>query len=155
MTINYCIKFGEAYAPTQDLEGVGMLIHSDKDIMSTWQMIKHGALKILFKLGTKFVDGMEQYADFLEKLANEAVERPYYHLMWLAVEPELQKTGIGTQLMHAILDKCNKDNLRCYLDTQEKENVEYYKRFGFKVVNKGKFPHIDVMCWGMLWEPNV
>jgi len=42
--------------------------------------------------------------------------------------------------------------MKCYLDTQEKKNVEFCKRFGFEVLNEGKFPHIDVMCWGMLWE---
>ena len=43
--------------------------------------------------------------------------------------------------------------MKCFLDTQDKENIEYYERFGFRVIKERKFPNVDVIYWGMLWEP--
>jgi len=153
MSAKHIIKCGEAYAPSPKLEGVAMWAHSDYDKMSTWQMIKNGGLKILYKMGAKFVREMDICLEFNEKIHYDLIEEPHYHLLWLGVEPELQKTGIGTELMHAMLNKFSKENLKCYLDTQEVENVEYYKRFGFKVLRECQYPNIDVTYWGMLWEP--
>jgi predicted N-acetyltransferase YhbS len=71
----------------------------------------------------------------------------------LGVEPELQKKGIGTELMLAILNKFSKENMKCLLDTQDKQNIDYYRRFGFKLISESQFPNVDVMHWVMLWEP--
>jgi ribosomal protein S18 acetylase RimI-like enzyme len=153
MSIKYLIKHGEAYASSPNLEGVALWVHSDYNDMSLWQMIKHGALKILFRLGFQFVKDMDLYVEFMEKNTNELVKEPHYHLNWLAVEPELQETGIGTELMYAMLEKFSKEKMKCYLDTQERENVEYYRKFGFKVLRKCQYPHINATYWGLLWEP--
>jgi ribosomal protein S18 acetylase RimI-like enzyme len=87
------------------------------------------------------------------KIHAELLEEPHYHLVWLAVEPELQKKGIGTELMHALLKKFSKENIKCFLDTQDKQNIDYYRRFGFNLIHECQFPNVDVTYWGMLWEP--
>lgn len=89
----------------------------------------------------------------MEKNSNELVKEPHYHLNWLAVEPELQKTGIKTELIYTMLEKFSKEKMKCYLDTQELENVEYCRKFGFKVLRKCQYPHINATYWRLLWEP--
>ncbi len=130
-----------------------MWVHSDYSEMSTWQMIKFGALKALYKLGVKDMNKAEKFMEFSANTQAALISEPHYHLTWLAVEPELQKTGIGTELMHAVLDKFSQENMKCFLDTQDKENVDYYKRFGFRLIKECQYAGLDVPFWGMLWEP--
>ena len=153
ISIRHLIKYGEAYAPSPKIEGVAMWAHSDYYELSTWQIIKFGALKALYKLGAKAMKKGEMWMEFVEKNNSELTEEPHYHLVWLGVEPGLQKKGIGTELMHALLNKFSKENMKCSLDTQEKKNVDYYKRFGFKVIKECQYPNADVTYGGMLWEP--
>jgi ribosomal protein S18 acetylase RimI-like enzyme len=153
ISIRHLIKYGEAYAPSPKIEGVAMWVHSDYYELSTWHMIKFGALKAISKLGVKTLKRGIPLLEFVEKNNSELTDEPHYHLTWLGVEPTLQKKGIGTELMHAMLNKFSEENMKCCLDTQEKKNVDYYKRFGFKVINECQFPNADVTYWGMLWEP--
>ncbi len=96
---------------------------------------------------------VENFMEFSAKTQAALIEEPHYHLTWLAVEPERQKKGIGTELMHAVLNKFSKESMICFLDTQDKENVDYYKRFGFKLIKECQYAALDVPFWGMLWEP--
>lgn len=153
ISIRHFIKFGEAYAPSPKMEGVAMWVHSDYFEISMWQMIKYGALKAFYKFGAKFIKKAEISFEFMAKTHAELIEEPHYHLVWLGVEPELQKKGIGTELMLAMLNKFSEGNVKCFLDTQNRQNIDYYKRFGFKLIIERQFPNVDVMYWGMLWEP--
>jgi len=153
LSIKHLIKYGEVYAHSPEMEGVAMWVHTDYIEMSTWQMIKYGALKTIYKIGIKSMKKAEISMKFMENTHKELIKEPHYHLTWLAVEPELQRTGIGTELMNVILNKFSKEKMKCFLDTQDKQNIDYYKRFGFKLITERKYPNVDVMYWGMLWEP--
>ena len=151
--IRHMIKYGEAYASSPKREGVVMWVHSDFKEVSTWQMIKFGALKAVYKLGAETMKKAENFIEFADKTQAVLIEEPHYHLTWLAVEPELQKKGIGTELMHAVLKKFSQENMKCFLDTQDKENVDYYKRFGFRLIKECQYADLDVPFWGILWDP--
>ena len=56
--------------------------------------------------------------------------------------------------MHAMLQEISREGMKCFVDTQERENVDYYKQFGFKLILEDKFPNVDVNHWGLLWEPD-
>lgn len=152
LSIRHLIKYGKAYAPSPKMEGVAIWVHSDYYEMSTWQLIKFGAFKTLLKLGVKSIKRLNFLLNYSMRLNTKIIEEPHYHLVWLGVDPDLQKKGIGSELMHAILNTFSKENMKCLLDTQEKQNVEYYRRFGFKLIHESQFPDVDVMHWVMLWE---
>lgn len=154
LSIKNSLKFGKAYAPTPKIEGVVMWVHSDYYEMSLWQLIKNGALKAIYKLGTKTIKKGAICIEFAEKTKANVMKEPHYHLTWLGVEPELQRKGYGTKLMHAMLQEFSREGMKCFVDTQERENVDYYKQFGFKLILEDKFPNIDVNHWGLLWEPD-
>ena len=153
LSIKHLIKYGEAYAPSPKLEGVAMWVHSDYTEMTLWQMIKYGGLKTFYKLGAKSMKKADISLEFMEKTHKTLIKEPHYHFAWLGVEPGLQKTGIGTELIHAMLNKFSKENMKCFLDTQDKQNIDYYRKFGFKLIHECQIPNVDVMYWGMLWEP--
>lgn len=153
VTVRLLLKYGEGYAPSPKIEGVAIWVHSDYNEFSTWQLIKSGTLKAVRKVGVKAFKRIYPWLEFVEKHNSELTKTPHYHFAWLGVEPKHQKKGIGTELIHALLNKCSKENMQCTLDTQEKINVDYYKRFGFKVIKECQYPNADITYWGMLWEP--
>ncbi len=154
ISIKNSLKFGKAYAPTPKIEGIIMWLHSDYYEMSFWQMIKNGALKALYKLGYERIKKAAICIEFVEKTKANVMNEPHYHLTWLGVEPELQRKGYGTKLMYGMLQEISREGMKCFVDTQERENVDYYKRFGFKLILEEKFPNFDVNHYGLLWEPD-
>ena len=71
----------------------------------------------------------------------DAVERahptePHWHLALLGVDPGHQRRGLGSALLRPVLDRCDRDLDAAYLETQKPDNLVYYERFGFRVIDE-------------------
>lgn len=62
-------------------------------------------------------------------------KEPMWYLAVLATDPEYQRSGVGTALVEPILERCDNEGVDAYLETQKEDNLAYYRRFGFEVVN--------------------
>jgi predicted N-acetyltransferase YhbS len=73
--------------------------------------------------------------------------------MGLGVEPVLQGQGLGGRLVQSGLERCDRDHLPAYLETAKEDNVRWYQRWGFDVVQTldvgGGCPPI----WSMWRDP--
>ena len=55
----------------------------------------------------------------------------------VAVLPEAQGKGVGTELMRVVLEKADTERRRCYLESSRREpNVQIYEKFGFRLVRE-------------------
>ena len=54
-----------------------------------------------------------------------------WYLLLLVVDPSAQRSGIGGMLQAEMLRRADEDGLDCYLETQKRDNVAYYGRFGY------------------------
>jgi len=61
---------------------------------------------------------------------------PHWYLALLGVDPSYQRTGAGSALLAPVLARCDATGLPAYLETQKPENVPWYGRFGFEVVDE-------------------
>ena len=64
---------------------------------------------------------------------------PHWYLSLLATDPMAQGRGIGTILLDPILARCDADALPAYTETQKPENVAWYGRRGFSVVEEIRY----------------
>jgi len=64
--------------------------------------------------------------------ANHPTE-PHYDLMLLGVIPDRQGVGIGSALLHAVLDRADREHLPAYLEATSPRNRALYERHGFEV----------------------
>lgn len=55
--------------------------------------------------------------------------------------------------MRAMLEWFDKEKIACFLETQSQKNVEIYKRYDFKVVEKGIIPKANLEHWAMVRLP--
>ncbi|HEY3811402.1 MAG TPA: GNAT family N-acetyltransferase [Acidimicrobiales bacterium] len=71
-------------------------------------------------------------------LALEGVhpKEPLWYLLLLVVDPSVQRGGIGTRLQAGGLATADEAGLDCYLETQKPDNLPYYRRFGYEVVEE-------------------
>jgi ribosomal protein S18 acetylase RimI-like enzyme len=76
--------------------------------------------------------------------AGAALERafpdePVWYLQILGVHPSAQRRGAGRALLIAGLALVDADRAPCYLTTSDPLNVEYYRPYGFELIQPG-FP---------------
>jgi ribosomal protein S18 acetylase RimI-like enzyme len=78
-------------------------------------------------------------------------KEPHWHLDTMAVMPEMQGQGIGSQLLKRFCVLVDEARTPAYLETDRPESVRFYERFGFSVV--GEAPALGVRCYFM-WRPS-
>lgn len=64
---------------------------------------------------------------------------PHWYLSLLATDPMAQGRGIGTVLLDPVLARCDTDGVPAYTETQKPENVAWYGRRGFAVVEEIRY----------------
>jgi ribosomal protein S18 acetylase RimI-like enzyme len=75
-------------------------------------------------------------------------KQPHWHLGAIGIAPEIQRKGVGSDLMRFYCNIIDKDGIEAYHETDRPENVPFYERFGFKVVEEEMV--IGVKSWYML-----
>ena len=61
---------------------------------------------------------------------------PHWHLGPIAVEIGRQGQGLGTRMMQALCTDLDRAGQVAFLETDKPENVRFYGKFGFAVVNE-------------------
>jgi ribosomal protein S18 acetylase RimI-like enzyme len=88
--------------------------------------------------------GDDAYQRYREVVSREwqARERdkigPCWYLFLIGVEPGRQRRGVGAALIRPILERADKDNLACYLETENERNVGFYRKQGFDTIVTGE-----------------
>ena len=75
------------------------------------------------------------------------LSEPHWHLGPVAVEPAVQGQGVGRALMVDFCTRMDHCAGLAYLETDKRENVRFYRRFGFSVVAEAEV--LGVRNWFM------
>ncbi|MEU5392107.1 GNAT family N-acetyltransferase [Streptomyces tibetensis] len=79
--------------------------------------------------------------------------RPHEYLWMIGVAPGRQGEGLGTALIEAVLDRCDREALPAYLEASSARSRKLYERLGFEPVG----PVLDLpdgpAMWPMWREP--
>jgi ribosomal protein S18 acetylase RimI-like enzyme len=78
-----------------------------------------------------------------EKLRKKYAPAKHYYLNTLAVDPAFQGRGFATSLLNPIFERLDKDDIACYVETQNMKNVDMYKHFGFALVHETLIPRTE------------
>ncbi len=79
-------------------------------------------------------------------------ERLWYRQL-LVVDPPFQRHGLGSLLQRPGLARADEDGLACYVETQNPDNLPYYRRFGYEVVEELRPVKNGPPLWTMRREP--
>jgi ribosomal protein S18 acetylase RimI-like enzyme len=80
---------------------------------------------------------------------------PHFYLATVGTDPELQGKGYGSALLRVVLQRCDIAALPSYVESSQQENLSFYHRHGFEVVEEVVIPRTDVKLWLMWREPHA
>jgi len=167
--LQYGCKNGTVYVATSDetnltaatanpaIAGVALWLGPGAKVnMTTQRVIRAGLtvkmLKVIFKLGWANMMRLFRVSDHTEKMHTLQMTEPHWYLMFLGVETTLQGHGIGSKLLQPVLAKARSDGLPCYLETMNSQNVPFYQRHGFKLLETSVIPKGGPKMWPMLYS---
>jgi ribosomal protein S18 acetylase RimI-like enzyme len=147
-TFRLAALYGACFS-TAEKDGVLMMLPPDQTKMTLGKMYKSGIWAAPFKMGWTSFSRLMTFMDFAEKEHKAATSSDHYYIMTVGVLPERQGIGVGKKLMTKALEIVDANKMPCFLETQNKNNVPIYQRFGFKVVSDKEIPKGGLHNWGM------
>ena len=154
--VRYCLKYGEVYAPSEDLEGVIGLVPGRYADMNWWHAIRSGTMGVGMRMGLSAAKKTGTVFKPITKDRHEHMAgHTFLYVLVFGVSTELQGKGFGRKLIGAAIEKSEREGLLLYLETSEEENIKMYEHFGFRLLKTVTLPIVDLPMWEMVREPNV
>ncbi len=146
--IRFCMRFGEVYTTSPNLEGIVLWILVDPKVNQQENPGSLFANWINFRLVVALGKAMEK-VEFIYEYTRSIHYKLIPSLHWagfiIGVDPEFQGKGYASSLIRPMLARIDKDHLGCYLDTNKEKNVGLYQHFGFKVLKRYQIPGTNVI----------
>jgi ribosomal protein S18 acetylase RimI-like enzyme len=154
--VKQSLKYGEIYAPSEDLEEVVAWVPGKYADMTVWQTIRSGNMGTVMRMGLNALKRMGPALKLVIKDRHEHMAgSAYLYLLIVGVATELQGKGFGRKLIDAAIEKSDREGLQLYLDVQVEENVKMYEHFGCRLLKRITLPMFDIPIWEMVREPQV
>lgn len=150
LMIKYTLKNGEAYATSEEMEGIALWLPHEKTDMSTINALTSGAFSLFIKGGLKIAYRSLSVSNFSSKLHHRIADFPHLYLFLLAVNPMERGKGFASKLLKPMLERAKRNNLPVYLETHDKSNIPIYEHFGFKIQAHEIIPNSNVDLWPMI-----
>jgi ribosomal protein S18 acetylase RimI-like enzyme len=115
-----------------DVYGVAIWLPPGRFPWSAWRQLRGTG----WLLGV-LVAAPRSFPTFMRTGMNSARLHPpdrHWYLETMGVAPSAQRLGIGSRLLAPALELADRDRVDCYLETSDRDNVEFYERHGFEVV---------------------
>ncbi|MFH8443704.1 GNAT family N-acetyltransferase [Streptomyces sp. NPDC018026] len=81
--------------------------------------------------------------------------RAHEYLWMIGVVPERQGEGLGTALIEAVLDRCDREGLPAYLEASSARGKVLYERLGFEFTGRALDLPDGPRMWPMWREPRT
>jgi GNAT superfamily N-acetyltransferase len=147
-----CLRYGEVYSTSTNLEGAAVWTRSEDYPVGFWRLVR--ILPWRYILGVT-LNGSAQLQN-VDRLLNDIHKRlvPYSHLYLeiLGVDPPYQKQGFSSRLVKPMIERLSREQMDCYLETQDPQDVPIYQHLGFKVIEQTPIPKTPLYSWAMLLE---
>jgi ribosomal protein S18 acetylase RimI-like enzyme len=130
---------GKVYATSPECEGVACWHKSG--IKTTWaNKLRAGLLRLPSYGGAHYLRFSSEEGRFYERLRRQYAPKHYMYLALLGVDPKHQGKGHASKLIRHMLCHADRQNLPCYVETQNARNINMYTNFGFKLRASTYFP---------------
>jgi len=154
--VKYCFHHGIVYATSERMEGITLWLTVKSIPRTLGMLINNGALSLLFKFPFRTIRSMNAYEKFAAKIHRNIAPLPHWYLHNIAVQRDFRGKGFAGKLIKPILLQLNKEEISCYLETQNPVNVHIYEHYGFRVMDVSEIPGTKgIKNWAMLKVPDI
>jgi ribosomal protein S18 acetylase RimI-like enzyme len=152
-SIQYCMRYGKAYAASEVLKGIAGWVDSSKAKITVVRSILSGSFFTMMHMGRSSMTKMKQLMAMMEKLEKEKDKqmnkKDYIYFMIIGVQKRFQGKGYGGKLISKIINESETKKKSIYLETTTENNVRLYEKYGFTVKTIIDFPEYQLRQWGM------
>jgi GNAT superfamily N-acetyltransferase len=86
--------------------------------------------------GTAFGIHLSRAARLGAAMERRHLREPHYYVRDIGVLPAAQGKGLGSALLRATLDRCDRERLPAYLEASSERNAALYERLGFQITDE-------------------
>ncbi len=79
----------------------------------------------------------------------------HWYLAALGTDPEARGRGLASAVMGPVLDRCDAEDLGAYLESSKEQNIPFYERHGFDVIDTIDLDHGGPRLWTMWRNPKL
>ena len=110
-----------------------------------------GAVRALYPRPASLLKGLR----YLTAVEKAHPKEHLWYLQLLCCDPEHQRSGVGGALQQEVLSRCDTEGVGAYLETQNEDNLAYYRRFGWELVDTLRPVRDGPPIWTMRREPRA
>ncbi len=153
--LSYGQRYNHAYTTAESPKGVAVWLPpeaSQVNLSKLWQLIRSGFLTIPLQVRWDRMGDLLSFFRMELKARDQVVPEPYWYLLVLGVSPDCQGQGIGGKLLQPVLEKADRTNTVCCLETSTESAVRFYQRHGFEIAHTSTFASF-LPYWTMKRNP--
>ena len=143
------LEYGCIFTTSLHYEGVAMWINSENSNKKLNENVRVALQNMKKQWGRKIVEFYFSTGDLVEPFRKQ-IQEPYWYLFVLGVHPEFQNQGFGTFLMNEMFQLTASDDRPYFLEVVTERTMNFYQKFGFKVMGKVLIPNTDINIWMMI-----
>ena len=147
------LLFGEVYSTPLEPEGAAIWLPPHGWEMTPEKTKEAGVDDLATLLPPGSFDRFLPVVRYTEPFHKKAVDPEHWYLFILGVDRKLQGQGLGGRLLQPILQRADRENLPCYLETFVALNIPFYERHGFRVVVHDVEPDSGIHFWTFRRDP--
>lgn len=125
---------------SKEIIGVYSLLPPEGVQFTIADYLQVGIPQFIFKFGFRPLVRMLELDSLNKKQLKDVIGvHKYYYISMVAIRKSYRGTGLGSMMLKDCLDKLTKENRTCCvvgLTTQLPENVEFYSRLGFHLLDE-------------------
>jgi ribosomal protein S18 acetylase RimI-like enzyme len=143
---------GHLFGTAGELRGVAQWIPPESQKLPPLAVLRSGMLGVPLVAG-RSLPRIARILAASARFRSETAPKRHLFLAGIAVEPEAQGTGVGTELLRAGLRMADRDRMPCFLLTSNPRNLPFYERQGFEVVSSRRLHDDGPESWALLRTP--
>ncbi|MHA1679790.1 MAG: GNAT family N-acetyltransferase [Promethearchaeota archaeon] len=153
--IVYGNKFGKIFTTSPDCKATSIMLDEYVANFPFKRVIKSGIPWRFALLGLPFLFRFKRQETHQHAMYKKNTNFPHYYIILVAVDPDEQGKGLGSQLIQEMVAWLDEKQLPAYLETYTRENVNIYKKHGFDVVDESSIPKTNIQFWGMAMNHDI
>jgi GNAT superfamily N-acetyltransferase len=151
--VTYAWMFGEPLTTSEKIEAVALWLPLDDLSDDPERDRQAGIDQMHAMLDAETLRRFKHFVSAVDRFHQRTAPGKHLYLSTLGVEPSRQGLGLGSALIHPMLERADAEGLPCYLETFQPRNVPLYQKHGFKIAIEEVEPNSGVRGWAFLREP--
>jgi ribosomal protein S18 acetylase RimI-like enzyme len=152
--LRYGTLFGDVHT-TDDGAGTALWLTPGQGDITALRMLRSGMAALPITIGPSAFRRFLNLATYGDQIHASVVREPHWYLLNLAVDPRRQRQGIGSALMEPVLALADRNRQRCYLETNNPTNFQFYANHGFEIAQAGHVPGDGPAVWALIRRPRI